>query len=232
VKSKTACSISRKTNNEGVEESKLEIKQTRLLGTTSANIKGRHSVTHGGTYILTQRPVCGFGVLSCVALLCGVFVRLHRALFPAGGPCLPPLSATVFLKSVSRAGVVWVWLVFVCVWPRLFAFRRPGSSACTSSLSVTNIFTGSEGTKGPPDEYKLGATSRTRHKARLRNPKQSRSKTQNPHAGLKTGLNHLGRGPGKTTHLGVRPEARVVMKAPDRNRGGRPPGQQNGANLL
>jgi hypothetical protein len=30
-----------------------------------------------------------------------------------------------------------VWLAFVCVWPRLFAFRRPCCSACPSSLSVT-----------------------------------------------------------------------------------------------
>jgi hypothetical protein len=29
--------------------------------------------------------------LRCVALLCGVFARLHLALFPAGGPCLPSL---------------------------------------------------------------------------------------------------------------------------------------------
>jgi hypothetical protein len=40
-------------------------------------------------------PVCGFGVfgltLRCVALLCGVFVRLHLALFLAGGPFLPSL---------------------------------------------------------------------------------------------------------------------------------------------
>jgi hypothetical protein len=43
-----------------------------------------------------SRPVCGLGVCfgfasRCVALLCGVFVRLHLALFPAGGPVLPSL---------------------------------------------------------------------------------------------------------------------------------------------
>jgi hypothetical protein len=33
--------------------------------------------------------------LRCVALLCGVFVRLHLALFPAGGPFLPSLYVQV-----------------------------------------------------------------------------------------------------------------------------------------
>jgi hypothetical protein len=33
--------------------------------------------------------------LRCVALLCGVFVRLHLALFPAGGPFLPSLCVEV-----------------------------------------------------------------------------------------------------------------------------------------
>jgi hypothetical protein len=33
--------------------------------------------------------------LRCVALLCGVFVRLHSALFPAGGPFLPSLSVKI-----------------------------------------------------------------------------------------------------------------------------------------
>jgi hypothetical protein len=47
-------------------------------------------------------------------------------------------------------------------------------------------------------ETKVGATSHTPHKARLRNA--MRSRTQNPHTGLKTGLNHLGRGPGKPAH--------------------------------
>jgi hypothetical protein len=37
-----------------------------------------------------------FGLaLRCVALLCGVFVQLHLALFPAGGPFLPSLSVNV-----------------------------------------------------------------------------------------------------------------------------------------
>jgi hypothetical protein len=42
--------------------------------------------------------------------------------------------------GVSRASLVWmclVWLAFVFVRPRLFAFRRPCCYACPSSLSVT-----------------------------------------------------------------------------------------------
>jgi hypothetical protein len=70
------------------------------------------------------------------------------SLFPAGGPFLPSLSvnlycigffwlsvvaclavalADVCVWILSRVGV-WVclvWLAFFCVWPRLFAFRRP-----------------------------------------------------------------------------------------------------------
>jgi hypothetical protein len=30
--------------------------------------------------------------LRCIALLCGVFERLHLTLFPAGGPFLPSVS--------------------------------------------------------------------------------------------------------------------------------------------
>jgi hypothetical protein len=44
--------------------------------------------------------------LRCVALLCGVFVRLHQALFPAGGPFLPSICiirACVPLPS-ARSG--------------------------------------------------------------------------------------------------------------------------------
>jgi hypothetical protein len=33
--------------------------------------------------------------LRCVALLCGVFVQSHLALFPAGGPFLPSLSVNI-----------------------------------------------------------------------------------------------------------------------------------------
>jgi hypothetical protein len=48
-----------------------------------------------------SRSVCGFGVsgssslLRRVALLCGVFVQLHLASFPAGGPFLPSLSVNI-----------------------------------------------------------------------------------------------------------------------------------------
>jgi hypothetical protein len=36
-----------------------------------------------------------------IALLCGVFVQLHLALFPAGGPFLPSLSVTLYFSIVS-----------------------------------------------------------------------------------------------------------------------------------
>jgi hypothetical protein len=41
--------------------------------------------------------------LRRVALLCGVFVRLHLALFPAGGPFLPSLSVNICVyKKMSE----------------------------------------------------------------------------------------------------------------------------------
>jgi hypothetical protein len=40
-------------------------------------------------------------VLRRVALLCGVVVRLHLALFPAGGPFLPSLSVTLYILARS-----------------------------------------------------------------------------------------------------------------------------------
>jgi hypothetical protein len=41
--------------------------------------------------------------LRRVALLCGVFVQLHLALFPAGGPFLPSLSVTLYCKAPGFA---------------------------------------------------------------------------------------------------------------------------------
>jgi hypothetical protein len=38
------------------------------------------------------------------ALLCGVFVRLHLALFPAGGPFLPSLSVNDISTDVQAGG--------------------------------------------------------------------------------------------------------------------------------
>jgi hypothetical protein len=43
--------------------------------------------------------------LRRVALLCGVFVQLHLALFPAGGPFLPSLSVNILLMR-SRLGAL------------------------------------------------------------------------------------------------------------------------------
>jgi hypothetical protein len=39
------------------------------------------------------------GIHTCRDLLCGVFVQLHLALFPAGGPFLPSLSVTLYIIS-------------------------------------------------------------------------------------------------------------------------------------
>jgi hypothetical protein len=50
-------------------------------------------------------PVCGFGVFGlaslCVALLCGVYVRLHLVVFPAVGPFLPSLSVKLNLYAIQ-----------------------------------------------------------------------------------------------------------------------------------
>jgi hypothetical protein len=53
--------------------------------------------------------------LRCVALLCGVFVRLHLALFPAGGHFLPSLCKSlgvkVSVKSFGRLGALALTLL-------------------------------------------------------------------------------------------------------------------------
>jgi hypothetical protein len=46
-------------------------------------------------------------VLRCVALLCGVFVRWHLALFSAGGPFLPSLSVTIHLLHLEDLFLNW-----------------------------------------------------------------------------------------------------------------------------
>jgi hypothetical protein len=58
-------------------------------------------------------------------------------------------------------------------------------------------------------DISLGAVTHTRHKARLRDTKRSR--TKNPHTGCKTGLNHLSRRPSKTAH---RSPARHASRRP------------------
>jgi hypothetical protein len=50
--------------------------------------------------------------------------------------------ALAVCEGVSGASLVWVclvWLGFVCVWPRLFAFRRPCCSVCPLSIPVTDV---------------------------------------------------------------------------------------------
>jgi hypothetical protein len=66
-------------------------------------------------------------------------------------------------------------------------------------------------------ERELGATAYTRHKQGDAAQSKAEPKTQNPHTGLKTGPNQLGKGLGKPVHR-VRLEARIVTCAPDRHR--------------
>jgi hypothetical protein len=47
--------------------------------------------------------------LRRVALLCGVFVQLHLALFPAGGPFLPSLYVTLYSSVWGAGGGGGVW---------------------------------------------------------------------------------------------------------------------------
>jgi hypothetical protein len=53
----------------------------------------------GGKQLLMRILIWGFWfgfALRRVALLCGVFVQLHLALFPAGGPFLPSLFVNTY----------------------------------------------------------------------------------------------------------------------------------------
>jgi hypothetical protein len=95
----------------------------KYISASVARCRGNASLCRSGAYVATRaagrtpmrglaRPSAGvvsaclapcvwvwgawFGfALRCVALLCGVFVRLHLALFPAGGPFLPSLYVQV-----------------------------------------------------------------------------------------------------------------------------------------
>jgi hypothetical protein len=50
--------------------------------------------------------------LRCVALLCVVFVRLHLALFPAGGPFLPSLYVNLYITCIPTADTI----AMTCRW--------------------------------------------------------------------------------------------------------------------
>jgi hypothetical protein len=60
------------------------------------NLSKRPALCH----VRELRNLFGFA-LSCVALPCGVGVRLHLVLFPAGGPFLPSLCTSIH-PSVRR----------------------------------------------------------------------------------------------------------------------------------
>jgi hypothetical protein len=127
--------------------------------------------------------------LRCVALLCGVFVRLHLALFPAGGPVLPSLYVILYSHIGLLCGV------FVRLHLALFPAGRPFLpplyvnlyshrsifscgcvlcglhlfmfGLCPSSLSVTLYSHRETEEKARQPETKLGAIAQTSHIARL-----------------------------------------------------------------
>jgi hypothetical protein len=74
-----------------------------------------------------------FGFASrCVALLCGVFVRLHLALFPAGGPFLPSLCVN---RYKYHAGCASGLLVLV---PDAPALALVAASALPADLAPSH----------------------------------------------------------------------------------------------
>jgi hypothetical protein len=80
--------------------------------------------------------------LRCVALLCGVFVRLHLALSPAGGPFLPSLYVNLYLRGLPRVGVSCVACVCLCL----------ASALCLSApmlLGVSLVLLFNTSSRGP-----------------------------------------------------------------------------------
>jgi hypothetical protein len=86
---------------------------------------GRTRVSPGPRLRLLKpvsRLVCGFGVSDsaslCIALLCGVFVRLRPALFPAGGPFLPSLSVNLYKYTIQIKQTIHANRAFrsMCIW--------------------------------------------------------------------------------------------------------------------
>jgi hypothetical protein len=71
--------------------------------------------------------------LCCVALLCGVFVRLHLALFPAGGPFLPSLSVNTYIRAAFISGALRELSVALC---------RGNASLCRSGAYVATSAAG------------------------------------------------------------------------------------------
>jgi hypothetical protein len=77
---------------------------TRAAGRAPMRGLAQHSAEVVEACLSPRVRVRGFWfgfALRRVALLCGVFVRLHLALFPADGPFLPSLSVhIIFIKSL------------------------------------------------------------------------------------------------------------------------------------
>jgi hypothetical protein len=55
--------------------------------------------------------------ISFHALLCGVFVRLHLALFSAGGPFLPSLDVNLyyFVLSLCKSVYIISLCIYLCI---------------------------------------------------------------------------------------------------------------------
>jgi hypothetical protein len=78
---------------------------TRADGRTPMRGLARHSADLVSACLAPR--VWGWGVwfgfaLRCEVLSCGVFVQLHLALFPAGGPFLPSLSVSISACQRSK----------------------------------------------------------------------------------------------------------------------------------
>jgi hypothetical protein len=80
--------------------------------------------------------------LRCMALLCGVFVRLHLALFPAGGPFLPSLSVNQYIctKRVADGLKDPLYLAFLLdPRPNMVAFvHKQGLLGDADNLTLGN----------------------------------------------------------------------------------------------
>jgi hypothetical protein len=107
----------------------------------------RGTCTHFGWCGPALRPVClwvwrfcfGFA-LRRVALLCGVWLRLHPVLFPAGGPFLPSLSVQHTLwaiKSVLHMVVLFSTHFFFCAWQSVPTLLRAWQCVPTTLCECT-----------------------------------------------------------------------------------------------
>jgi hypothetical protein len=153
--------------------------------------------------------------LRRVALLCGVFVQLHLALFPAGGPFLPSLSVNIDLQTSAegwarpRIGARPVARVATYA-PDQHRDALPRQRATLSSQSAPKMKAARERPlnidllretedKARQPEIKLGVIAQTRQQGYATQSK-AELETPNPHTGRETGLNNLSRGSGESAN--------------------------------